>query len=147
MPSPATCRLASADEHIAAQHAVIAKFETALWDGGFNAALLPSHQSAWRRLEALIAARGDDRRHQTVMREFITQGLAIDYFGLDAQRALLDALPDVDLGSTIGDAPRDAFGHKGQAMMCNIAYLKLAQNKASTPSCCSTRSTPISSSR
>jgi len=189
MPSPATCRLASADEQIAAQHAVIAKFETALWDDGFNASLLPSYQSAWRRLEALIAARGDDHRHhfvliipvadspaqlrrcltsllelcrtygyggmqegvfqkltvmladdtqapeqiaahQTVMREFIAQGLTIDYFGLDAQRALLDALPDVDLGSIIGDTPRDAFGHKGQAMMRNIAYLRLAQIKA-----------------
>jgi hypothetical protein len=63
MPSPATCRLASPDEQIAAQRAVIARFEAALWDGGFNEALLPSYQSAWRRLETLIAARGDDRRH------------------------------------------------------------------------------------
>lgn len=38
-----------------------------MWDGEFNAALLPSHQSAWRRLDALIAARGDDRRHHFVL--------------------------------------------------------------------------------
>ncbi|MDP1862341.1 MAG: hypothetical protein Q8K52_00365 [Thiobacillus sp.] len=61
MPFPVTCRLASADEQIAVQYAVIAKFEAALWDGGFNAALLSSYQSAWRLLEALIAVRGEDR--------------------------------------------------------------------------------------
>ncbi|MHB8825847.1 MAG: hypothetical protein ACYC5T_13545 [Thiobacillus sp.] len=186
MPSRATCRLASPDEQIAAQHAVIARFESALWDGGFNAALLASYQSAWRRLETLIAARGDDRRHQFVLvipvadspaqlrrclasllelcrafgyggmrdgrfskvsviladdsedagfiaenraiaREFDAQGLAIDYFGLAEQLALMDTLAHVDLGSIVGTAPRGAFGHKGQAMMRNIAYLKLAQ--------------------
>ncbi|MFZ3040402.1 MAG: thiamine pyrophosphate-binding protein [Thiobacillus sp.] len=36
--------------------AQIARFESALWDGGFNASLLASCQSAWRRLETLIAA-------------------------------------------------------------------------------------------
>ncbi|HSJ80636.1 MAG TPA: hypothetical protein VK910_05415, partial [Thiobacillus sp.] len=173
-------------EQIAAQHAAIARFESALWDGGFNAALLASYQSAWRRLETLIAARGDDCRHQFVlvipvadspaqlrrclasllelcrafgyggMRdgrfskvsviladdsedagliaenraiacEFDAQGLAIDYFGLAEQLALMDTLAHVDLGSIVGTASRDAFGHKGQAMMRNIAYLKLAQ--------------------
>ena len=174
------------DEQIAAQHAAINRFESALWDGGFNASLLASYQSAWRRLETLIAARGDDRRHQFVLvipvadspaqlrrclasllelcrafgyggmrdgrfgkvsliladdsedagliaenraiaREFDAQGLAIDYFGLAEQLALMDTLAHVDLGSIVGTAPRDAFGHKGQAMMRNIAYLKLAQ--------------------
>lgn len=186
MPSRATCRLASPEEQIAAQHAVIARFESALWDGGFDASLLASYQSAWRRLETLIAARGDDRRHHFVLvipvadspaqlrrclasllelcrafgyggmrdgrfskvsviladdsedagliaenraiaREFDAQGLAIDYFGLAEQLALMDTLAPVDLGSIVGTAPRDAFGHKGQAMMRNIAYLKLAQ--------------------
>lgn len=186
MPSRATCRLASPDEQITAQHAAINRFETALWDGGFNASLLASYQSAWRRLETLIAARGDDRRHHFVLvipvadspaqlrrclasllelcrafgyggmrdgrfgkvsliladdsedagliaenraiaREFDAQGLAIDYFGLAEQLALMDTLAHVDLGSIVGTAPRDAFGHKGQAMMRNIAYLKLAQ--------------------
>ncbi|MBU1396716.1 MAG: hypothetical protein KKE84_11360 [Gammaproteobacteria bacterium] len=186
MPSHATCRLASPEEQIAAQHAVIARFESALWDGGFNASLLASYQSAWRRLETLIAARGGDRRHQFVLvipvadspaqlrrclasllelcrafgyggmrdgrfskvsviladdsedagliagnraiaREFDAQGLAIDYFGIAEQLALMDTLAHVDLGSIVGTAPRDAFGHKGQAMMRNIAYLKLAQ--------------------
>ncbi|NDP47976.1 MAG: hypothetical protein GZ085_06200 [Sulfuriferula multivorans] len=191
MPFPATCRLASADEQIAAQQAVITRFEAALWDGGFNAPLLQSYQSAWRRLEALIAARGDDRRHhfaliipvadspaqlrrcltslielcrtfgyggmqegvfqkltvmladdtqapeliaahQAIVSEFIAQGLVIDYFGLAEQLALMDALSGIKLDSIVGMAPRKAFGHKGQAMMRNIAYLKLAQ--LSTPS-------------
>lgn len=186
MPSPATCRLASPDEQIAAQHAVIAKFETLLWEDGFNASLLASYQSAWRRLEALIAARGNDRRHRFVLiipvadspaqlqrcltsllelchaygygghkdgyfhkvsvlladdtqapeliaanralvREFDSRGLVIDYFGLAEQLALMDTLTGVDLRTIVGNAPRDAFGHKGQAMMRNIAYLKLTQ--------------------
>lgn len=186
MPSPATCRLASLDEQIAAQRAAVARFESALWGGGFNESLLPSYQSAWRRLETLIAARGDDRRHhfvlvipvadspaqlqrclaslleicrlygyggmkdghfqkvsviladdtqdagliaanQAIARAFAAQGLAIDYFGLAEQLALMDSLADVaDLGTIVGNAPRDAFGHKGQAMMRNIAYLELA---------------------
>jgi hypothetical protein len=177
----------SPDEQIAAQHAIIARFEAALWDGGFNASLLPSYQSAWRRLEALIAARGDDRRHrfvlvipvadspaqlrrcltsllelcrlygyggmqdghfrkvsvmiaddtqdaglvaanQAVVCEFDAQGLSIRHFGLAEQRALIDSLAGVaDLGTIVGTAPRDAFGHKGQAMMRNIAYLELAR--------------------
>ena len=155
--------------------------------------LLPSYQSAWRRLETLIAARGDDRRHhfvlvipvadspaqlrrclasllelcraygygglqdgyfhkisvlladdtespelitanQALVREFDARGLAIDYFGLAEQLALLDSLAGIDLGSIVGNAPRAAFGHKGQAMMRNIAYLKLAQlQKADSP--------------
>lgn len=185
MPSPATCRLASLDEQIAAQHAVIARFDTALWENGFNAVLLPSYQSAWRRLETLLAKR-DDSRHrfilvipvadspaqlqrclasllelcraygyggmkdgyfskisvlladdsestetiaanQALVGEFTAQGLAIEYFGLSEQLALLDTQPGLDLSHIIGNAPREAFGHKGQAMMRNIAYLHLAQ--------------------
>lgn len=193
MPSRATCRLASPDEQIAAQHAVINRFETALWEGGFNASLLASYQSAWRRLETLIAARGNDRRHHFVLvipvadspaqlrrclasllelcraygyggmkdgyfrkvsviladdtqdaepiaanraiaREFDAQGLAIDYFGLAEQLVLVDTLAGLDLGSIVGTAPRDAFGHKGQAMMRNIAYLELARlQESDTP--------------
>ena len=191
MPSLATCRLASLDQQIAAQHAVIARFESALWQGGFNESLLPSYQSAWRRLETLIAARGDDRRHhfvlvipvadspaqlrrclaslaelcrlygyggmkdghfrkvsviladdtqdadliaanQAIARALDAQGLVVDYFGLAEQLQLMDSLADVaGLGSIVGNAPRHAFGHKGQAMTRNIAYLKLAQLRES----------------
>jgi hypothetical protein len=175
------------DEQIAAQRTVIERFEAALWDGGFNERLLLSYQAAWRRLEALIAARGDDHRHhfvlvvpvadspaqlrrclaslldlcrlygyggmqdgyfrkvsvmladdtqdasliaanQAAIREFAAHGLRIRHFSLAEQLALLDSLAGVaDLASIVGDAPRDAFGHKGQAMMRNIAYLELAR--------------------
>ncbi|MDP1923733.1 MAG: hypothetical protein Q8K57_02995 [Thiobacillus sp.] len=189
MPSPATCRLASLDEQIAAQHAVIARFDTALWENGFNAALLPAYQSAWRRLETLLAKRDDPRHHfvivipvadspaqlqrclasllelcrafayggmkngyfskvsvlladdsestetiaanQALVGEFTAKGLAIEYFGLSEQLALLDTLPDLDLSHIIGNAPREAFGHKGQAIMRNLAYLHLAQRQQS----------------
>jgi len=175
------------EEQIAAQHAVIARFEAALWDGGFNEALLASYQSAWRRLEALIAARGDDCRHhfaivipvadspqhlkscldsllelcrkfgygglqdghyrkisviiaddtqnpaliavhQSIARAFDQHGIATTYFGLTEQLALMNTLAGAaDLCHIIGNTPREAFGHKGQAMMRNLAYLKLAQ--------------------
>ncbi len=46
MPSPATCRLASGHEQIAAQRTVIARFDDTLWESGFNASLLNSYQSA-----------------------------------------------------------------------------------------------------
>ena len=84
MSSPATCRLASPEAQIAAQHAVIARFETA-WE-----------------------------------------------FGLAEQLELMDSLASVtELGTIVGTSPRDSFGHKGQAMMRNIAYLKLAQMQES----------------
>ncbi|MCL5059820.1 MAG: hypothetical protein M1449_04485 [Candidatus Thermoplasmatota archaeon] len=189
MPSPATCRLASPDERIAAQRAAIARFEAALWDGGFDESLLPSYQSAWRRLETLIAARGADRRHHFVVvipvadspqqlracldslldlcnlygyggqrggrwqkisvmiaddtrdpaligahraiaREFDARGLDVHVFGLDEQRALLAALPGtIDLSRIVGDLFPEDFSHKGQAIMRNIAWLKLARMK------------------
>jgi len=194
MPSRATCRLASPDEQIAAQRAVIDRFEAALWDGGFNEALLPSYQSAWRRLETLIAARGADSRHHFVIvipvadspqqlqacldsllelcnlygyggqrdgrwqklsvmiaddsqdpaciaahrriaREFEARGLAMQVFGLDEQRALLASLPDtLDLSRIVGTPRPEAYGHKGQAIMRNIAWLKLAQTQAAASS-------------
>ncbi|MDA8260674.1 MAG: hypothetical protein M0Z99_34420 [Betaproteobacteria bacterium] len=194
MPSRSTCRLASPDEQIAAQHAAIARFEAALWDGGFNESLLPSYQSAWRRLESLIAARGADNRHHFILvipvadspqqlqacldslielctlygyggqRDgrwqkvsvmiaddsqdpaciaahrriacaFEARGLATQVFGLDEQRALLATLSDtLDLSRIVGTPRPEAFGHKGQAIMRNIAWLKLAQMQAADTS-------------
>ena len=186
MPSLPTCRCADLAAQIAAQRVAIARFEAALWQNGFNAALLEAYQSAWRRLEALIAAAGEDNRHRFVIvipvadsplhlqdclaslldlcrayayggqaegrwakvsvlladdssvpvniaknraiaTSFERQGLAIQYFGLDEQIALLDRLGALDLGAIVGCHPRTAFAHKGQAMLRNIAYLKLAE--------------------
>lgn len=179
----------SSDKQIAAQHAVIARFESALWDGGFNESLLASYQSAWRRLEALIAARGVDSRHrfalvipvadnpqqlrvcldsllelcnvygyggmsdgryrkisvmvaddtqdpaliaahQAIARDFEARGLEMHYFGLDEQRVLLASLPSTtDVSRIVGNLRPEGFSHKGQAIMRNIAWLKLAQMK------------------
>ncbi|MEW6676991.1 MAG: hypothetical protein AB1421_03640 [Pseudomonadota bacterium] len=199
MPSPATspraeppgaCRLADLDTQIAAQRQAIARFEAALWEGGYNDSLLASYQAAWRRLESLIARQGEDRRHgfvlvipvadsprhlesclqslldlcqaygyggqdasgrwrkisvlladdsaeatartanQAIAEAFRARGLQIHYFGPAEQMALLDRLPDLDLGAIVGTHARPAFAHKGQAMMRNIAYLKLREMQA-----------------
>lgn len=194
MPSPATyqpvsCGLADIDAQIAAQREAIARFEAALWEGGFNEKLLPSYQAAWRRLETLIQTRGEDRRHgfvivipvadspqhlrtclgslldlcraygyggmegglwrkvsvlladdsadgavlaenQAIAREFDALGMRIHYFGPREQMALMDRLADLDLAPIVGEHARPGFSHKGQAMMRNIAYLKVAEMQA-----------------
>ena len=186
MPSLPTCRLVDPGEQIAAQHAVIARFEAALWDGGFNENLLASYQSAWRRLEALLEQQAAERHHfiiiipvadspihlrdclasllelcraygyggqdehgrwrkvsvlladdssdtsaivqqRMIATEFDAAGLSTQYFGLSEQLALMDTLSGIDLSCIVGIHERDAFGHKGQAMMRNIAYLKCAE--------------------
>jgi hypothetical protein len=179
-------------EQVAAQQGVVARFEAALWDGGFNENLLASYQSAWRRLEALVEKQGEDRRHHFVIAipvadspihlrdclasllelcrayayggmrdgrwrkvsvlladdssdpdciaqnraiaaEFDAAGLTTEYFGLAEQRALMDKLTALDLAPIVGRHSRDAFHHKGQAMMRNIAYLRLAEMQAEMP--------------
>jgi hypothetical protein len=191
MPSLPTCQRADLPEQIAAQQAVIARFESALWDGGFHETLLASYQSAWRRLEALLEQQGAERHHFVIIipvadspihlrdclasllelcraygyggqdehgrwrkvsvlladdssdakaieqqcaiaAEFDAAGLSTQYFGLSEQLALMDTLADNgltdnDLTGIVGIHQRDAFGHKGQAMMRNIAYLKCAE--------------------
>ena len=192
MPSPATCRHAEPAERIAAQRAVIARFEAALWDGGFNENLLASYQSAWRRLEGLLESRDDALRHHFVIvipvadspvhlknclaslldlcraygyggeqdgrwrkvsllladdsgdvasiarnraiaDDFEQQGIATHYFGLAEQLALMDRFEGLDLTPIVGNHARDAFHHKGQAMMRNIAYLKCAELAQTLP--------------
>jgi hypothetical protein len=189
MPSPATCRHAEPDARIAAQRAVIARFEAALWEGGFNDRLLASYQAAWRRLEALLAQTGTEARHhflivipvadspvhlrdclqsllelcrtfgyggqekgywrkvtvlladdsgdaeavarhRAIARSFDQGGLTTRYFGLPEQLALLERLSHLDLAPIVGRHDRQAFHHKGQAMMRNIAYLKCAEMAA-----------------
>ena len=87
----------------------------------------------FRKIAVILADDTQDAdlvaENRTLAREFDAQGLAIRYFGLTEQLALMDSLAGIDLGSIVGAAPRDAFGHKGQAMMRNIAYLELAKLK------------------
>lgn len=67
MRSPVTCQIDSRDEKIAAQKAAIAEIEKALWAGGLNESLLDTYQAAFRQLEQLIAAQGEDDRHRFVI--------------------------------------------------------------------------------
>ncbi|MCP5305331.1 MAG: hypothetical protein H6953_07785 [Chromatiaceae bacterium] len=179
-------------ERITAQRAHIEQLERALWRDGVGEQPLLAYQSAYRELERLIAARGDDRRHHFVILipvadspghlrdclsslleqcrlygyggmqagryrkvsvlladdsanaehcerqratagEFSDAGLDVEYFGIAEQLALLDRLADLDLGGVIGHHAPNAFGHKGQAMMRNIAYLRLAEMHAQRP--------------
>jgi hypothetical protein len=64
MSSPPTARTA---DSLAAQDAAIAEIERRLWDGGFNAAHLDAYQAAWRARETLIAAAGNDARHDFII--------------------------------------------------------------------------------
>jgi len=223
MPSQPTCPPADLEAWIADQRGAIAELESALWDGGLNEALLKPYQAAFRELEQLIAACGEDHRHRFVIaipvadsplhlkdclssllelcrnygyggqvdgrwrkvsvlladdssdaacieqhreiaREFDQSGLTTHYFGLDEQLALMERLVNppfpkggrgdlatvalaqpsekspptplwergekkdpLDLSTIVGVHRREAYGHKGQAMMRNIAYLKLAE--------------------
>ncbi|MCB1922144.1 MAG: hypothetical protein KDJ27_00115 [Gammaproteobacteria bacterium] len=72
-------------------------------------------------------------RNREIAHDSESRGLTVEYFGLDEQRALLASLDGIDLRGIVGDHPYDAFSHKGQAMMRNIAYLKLASMQAQRP--------------
>ena len=67
MRSPVTCRTDSPAGKIAAQKVAIAAIEKELWAGGLNESLLDAYQAAFRQLEQLIAAQGDDGRHRFVI--------------------------------------------------------------------------------
>lgn len=184
MPSPLTCPPADLETRVLESR--IAALEQALWDGGYNEAVLPAYQAAFRELETRIADSGEDRRHEFVIvipvadsplhlrdclasllelcraygyggqvegrwrkvsvlladdsgeaaciaqhraiaREFDLLGLTTHYFGLDEQQALMTRLAPLDLAASLGVHPVTAFHHKGQGMMRNLAYLKLAE--------------------
>lgn len=193
MPSQTTCPIADPDfdTKIAAQKSAIAEIEKALWAAGLNEPLLETCQAAFRQLEQLIAAQGNDERHhfvivipvadrpqhlktcldslldlcrayayggqhdgtyqkisvviaddtrdpdniakhQEIARHFSQLGITTRHFGLSEQIALIDSLSEAEktsLTSVLGSAKREAFSHKGQAIMRNIAYLKLSEMK------------------
>ena len=85
----------------------------------------------WRKVSVLLADDSSDAaniaKNREIARECDRSGLTTHYFGLAEQIALLDRLAQPDLAAIVGNHPREAFGHKGQAMMRNIAYLKLAE--------------------
>jgi len=89
----------------------------------------------WRKVSVLLADDSADaevlRENQVIAQAFDDQGLRIHYFGPTEQLALMDRLADLDLAPIVGEHARPGFSHKGQAMMRNIAYLKLAEMAAS----------------
>jgi hypothetical protein len=90
------------------------------------------HNGRYQKVAAFIADDSHDASniaaHRAIAREFDQLGVATTYFGLEEQVALVESFPDVaSLSRIIGDASADAFSHKGQAIMRNLAQLKLAQ--------------------
>lgn len=91
----------------------------------------------YQKISVVIA---DDTRdldniaqNQVIARHFTQQGIATRHFGLDEQLALMDSLSEAEinrLARVLGSAKREAFSHKGQAIMRNIAYLMLSEMQA-----------------
>jgi hypothetical protein len=177
---------------MAAQKNVIAEIEKALWSDVLNESRLEAYQAAFRHLEQLIEAQGEDQRHEFVLvipvadrpqhltscldsllalcrafgyggqnqgcyrkisvvvaddsneadniarnqelaRHYSQLGIATTCFGPDEQIALMASLGEAGraaLCRILGDAKPEAFGHKGQGVMRNIAYLKLNEAAA-----------------
>ena len=64
--------------------------------------------------------------HREIAARFAADGLPVIHFPPEEQVALLRSR-GIDLPRVLGDAPPDRFGHKGQGVMRNIAYLKAAE--------------------
>jgi hypothetical protein len=86
----------------------------------------------YAKVEAFIAddseAEDNIAVHCELARRFSAQGLNTTYFGQREQLALLDELDEDErarLAGILGHARPESFGHKGSAVMRNIAYLKL----------------------
>lgn len=87
----------------------------------------------YRKIAVVIA---DDSRDPACMAgnrqladEFSARGIATRHFDQAAQFALVESVRRDNgnrLDRVLGNAGRDAFGHKGQGVMRNIAYLELA---------------------
>lgn len=82
------------------------------------------------RIRVLIADDSDDAANiaanRAIGREFSAAGLEAIHFPPAEQYALVSGL-DLSLPRVLGDAPSDRYGHKGQGVMRNIAYLKVAE--------------------
>jgi len=91
-------------------------------------------QGRYRKVSVLLADDSADpvnvARNRRIAHEVDAAGITVHYFGQQEQLALLDRLGGIGLSAIIGEHPRERFAHKGQAMMRNIAYLKLAELQA-----------------
>ena len=70
--------------------------------------------------------------NREIAASFTANGLRTIHFPPAEQFARVRAL-GVELPRVLGNAPRDNYGHKGQGVMRNIAYLKVAELLQDTP--------------
>jgi len=63
--------------------------------------------------------------NQAIAARYSTPDLQVIHFGPEEQWALSESLRQ-SLPGVVGNKPRDQFGHKGQGVMRNIGYLKVA---------------------
>lgn len=64
--------------------------------------------------------------NRAIAQRFSSTALEVIHFPPDEQYVLVQALTDA-LPRVLGDAPKERYGHKGQGVMRNIAYLKAAE--------------------
>lgn len=83
-----------------------------------------------QQISVLIADDSAAAAHVAANREIAahhcSNGLEVIHFGPAEQYALSRSLQET-LPGVVGHAPSDKFGHKGQGVMRNIAYLKVAE--------------------
>ena len=95
------------------------------------------YQGRYRKVSVLLADDSADPAlvecNREIAREFDRSGITTHYFGIAEQLVLMRRLGAVDLDAVVGSHPENAFAHKGQAMMRNIAYLKLAEMQSRMP--------------
>lgn len=72
------------------------------------------------------AAAASIEANRAIARRFSADGLEVIHFPPAEQYALVNGL-GLSLPRVLGDAPSDRYGHKGQGVMRNIAYLKVAE--------------------
>lgn len=83
-----------------------------------------------REITVLLADDSADKAsiaaHRELARRYAMDTLSILHFGPEEQVALVHS-PGIDLPQVLGTAPPARYGHKGQGVMRNIAYLKVAK--------------------
>lgn len=96
-------------------------------------------QGRYRKISVLVADDSNEAenivRNQELARQYSQLGIATTCFGPEQQIALMESLGVAGraaLSRILGNAKPEAFGHKGQGVMRNIAYLKLNEDAMDT---------------
>ena len=95
------------------------------------------YRGRYRKVSVLLADDSADPAvidfNREIAHNFEQSGINTHYFGMREQQALMRRLHALNLEAVVGVHPPGAFSHKGQAMMRNIAYLKLAEMQSTMP--------------